>query len=76
MFDTLFPSLLFTLAITVESHDYAPAPLCMLALGKSEEGAYTWDPYISIDDHYQLLNAMWAHDLCTFSGQNSRKSTK
>ena len=33
--------------ITVESRDYAP-PLCMLGLGKSGEGAYTRDPYISV----------------------------
>ena len=32
--------------ITVESRDYAPS-LCMLALGKSGEGAYLRDPYIS-----------------------------
>ena len=32
---------------TVESRDYAP-PLCMLGLGKSGEGAYTRDPYISV----------------------------
>jgi hypothetical protein len=32
---------------TVESRDYAPPPLCMLALGKSGEGAYTRDPNIS-----------------------------
>ena len=33
---------------TVESRDYAPPPLCMLGLGKSGEGAYTRDPYISV----------------------------
>ena len=32
---------------TVESRDYAP-PLCMLGLGKSGEGAYIRDPYISV----------------------------
>ena len=34
--------------ITVESHDYAPPPLCILALSKSGEGAYRWDPNISM----------------------------
>ena len=32
---------------TVQSHDYTP-PLCMLALGKSGEGAYMRDHYISV----------------------------
>ena len=36
------------IAYTVESRDYTPPPLCMLALGKSGEGAYTQDPLISV----------------------------
>ena len=32
---------------TIESCDYIP-PLCMLALGKSEKGAYMRDPNISV----------------------------
>ena len=31
----------------LESRNYAP-PLCMLGLGKSGEGAYTRDPYLSV----------------------------
>ena len=39
---------------TVESRDYAPPPpppppcACYIGLGKSGEGAYTRDPYISV----------------------------
>ena len=33
---------------TVESRDYAPPPLCVLALDKSGEGACTKDPNISV----------------------------
>ena len=39
-------------------------PLCMLALGKTGEGAYTWDHYIPSDDHYLVPNAVWARDIC------------
>ena len=42
-----------------------PPPLCMLALGKSREGAYTWDP---CDNHYRPSNATWTRDVSTFSG--------
>ena len=45
---------------TVESHDYAPPPLCMLALGKNGEGAYMRDPNIPYDDHCRKSNATWA----------------
>ena len=29
-----------------------------------------------IDDHYRLLNATWAHDLCSFSGYLMGKNDK
>ena len=33
-----------SIKIAVESRSYAPPPLlCMLALGKTGEGAYSWD---------------------------------
>ena len=41
-----------------------PPPFCMLALGKSGKGAYSWDHDIFVRrNHYRP-----AHNLCTFSG--------
>ena len=44
-------------ATTVEFHHYVPPPLCMLALGKTGEGAYMRD-YL----HFRV-NATGLHDL-------------
>ena len=41
------PSIKHTASNAIESCDYAPV-LCMLALGKSGEGAYMQDPNISV----------------------------
>jgi hypothetical protein len=72
--ETLIPML-----HTVESYDYAP-PFCMLALGKSGEGAYTRDSDISAwrplpTDECQM-GAWSLHFLWLFDGQNLRKMTK
>ena len=40
----------------------------MLVLGKTGEGAYARIVTFPNDNHYRLMNAMWARDLCTFSG--------
>ena len=62
---------------TVESCDYAPPPLCMLALGKSGEVAYLRDPYISAcHDHYRPSNAAWACELRSFSGLMDKTQEK
>ena len=50
---------------TVESHNYAP---CMLALGKTREGLVCRIVIFICDNHYLPTNAMWVHDLRTFSG--------
>ena len=66
--------------ITVESHNYAPHLLCMLASGNAREGAYLWD-----SDMYMLrplptdkcnVGVRSLHFLRLFDGQNSRKVTK
>ena len=63
----------------VESHNYVPL-LCMLALGKTGEGAYSWDGDIYMrqplptDEHH--VGARSLHFLCLFDGQNSREATK
>ena len=67
--------------ITVESHNYAPPLLCMLALGNAREGAYyLWD-----SDMYMLrplptdkcqVGVRSLHFLRLFDGQNLRKVTK
>jgi hypothetical protein len=40
---------------------------------KTGEGAYTWDHDISVDNHYQPMQATSMHDLCIilFSGERS-----
>ena len=52
---------------TVESRTYAPPPLCMLALGKSEKGTQDpnisgWRPLPTIECHmgaWSLYNILW-----------------
>ena len=57
-----------------------PLPLCMLGLGKSGEGAYTWDHYISVWQRLPIVKchvgARSLYFLWLFGGQNSRKTTK
>ena len=60
---------------TIESHDYAP--LCMLALSKSGEGAYTWDPNISVLQSLPTVEchvgAQSLYCLLLFGGNNLTK---
>ena len=65
---------------TVESHNYAPPLLSMLALGKTGEWAYlqdsdiyVWQPLPIAEYH---VGARSLHFLWLFDGQNWRKVTK
>ena len=63
---------------TVESRDYAPPPLCMLTLGKSGEGAYSRDRYISVLQPLPTIECHVGtrslHFFWLFDGQNSMKN--
>ena len=57
---------------TVESRDYAP-PFCMLALGKSGEGAYTRDRDIFAWRPLPTDECHMARDLWLFDGETLEK---
>ena len=56
---------------------FSPVIMCMLALGKSREGAYTWDPVWQplpiVECHVDMRSQYF---LWLFGGQNMRKTIK